>query len=213
MNFDILAILIVFLIVLCSMVLHEMAHAYIAYFLGDTTAKDEGRLSLNPLIHIDLMMSIIVPLILFISGGPVIGGAKPVPIVQKNLKGKEWGMALVAFVGPFTNFLIALIGFLVGHLSGYMYTGGYVKFFFEQLILANLGFMVFNLIPIPPLDGSRILYAISPDAIREILVKIETKLGLILIIILFYGFGSYFAIFTTQVMKTILKFFYLLVDM
>ena len=152
MNFDIFAIIIVFIIILFSMVLHEMAHAYTAYFLGDNTAKEEGRLSLNPFSHIDPVMSIIVPLLLFISGGPIFGGAKPVPVAQKRLKGGEWGMALVAFSGPFVNFLIALVGFLIGHLSGGLVAGGYVGLFFKQLVLANLGFMIFNLLPIPALD-------------------------------------------------------------
>ena len=149
MNFDIFAIIIVFIIILFSMVLHEMAHAYTAYFLGDNTAKEEGRLSLNPFSHIDPVMSIIVPLLLFISGGPIFGGAKPVPVAQKRLKGGEWGMALVAFSGPFVNFLIALVGFLIGYLSGGLVAGGYIGLFFKQLVLANLGFMIFNLLPIP----------------------------------------------------------------
>ena len=152
-------IIIVFIIILFSMVLHEMAHAYTAYFLGDNTAKEEGRLSLNPFSHIDPVMSIIVPLLLFISGGPIFGGAKPVPVAQKRLKGGEWGMALVAFSGPLVNFLIALVGFLIGHLSGGLVAGGYVGLFFKQLVLANLGFMIFNLLTIPPLDGSRIAYS------------------------------------------------------
>ena len=93
MGFDFIVILIVFVIILFSMVLHEMAHAYTAFFLGDTTAKEEGRLSVNPLKHIDPFLSIIIPLLLFILGGPIFGGAKPVPITQNKLKGGEWGMA------------------------------------------------------------------------------------------------------------------------
>ena len=93
-------ILIIFIIIIISMVLHELAHGYVAYWLGDDTAKDEGRLSLNPLVHLDPVMSVIMPLLLFISGAPVFGGAKPVPVNTKNLKGGAWGMAL----GP-TGFL------------------------------------------------------------------------------------------------------------
>ena len=154
------------------MVLHEMAHAYVAYFLGDTTAKDEGRLSPNPLVHIDPWMSIVVPLLLFISGGPIFGGAKPVPIDSRNLKGGPWGMALVAIAGPAMNFLIAFVGFMVGHFTGGIYGTGLVQTFFLELVLANLGFFVFNLLPIPPLDGSRILYAIAPDGVRELMERI-----------------------------------------
>ena len=211
MNFDIFAIIIVFIIILFSMVLHEMAHAYTAYFLGDNTAKEEGRLSLNPFSHIDPVMSIIVPLLLFISGGPIFGGAKPVPVAQKRLKGGEWGMALVAFSGPFVNFLIALVGFLIGHLSGGLVAGGYVGLFFKQLVLANLGFMIFNLLPIPPLDGSRIAYALAPDFIRDLFDRIEKGMGVFLVLILVYVFGSSLSIFTSSIMVSILKFFYFIV--
>lgn len=211
MNFDLMAIAIVFVIILFSMVLHEMAHAYTAYFLGDTTAKEDGRLSVNPLVHIDPLMSIVIPLLLFISGGPIFGGAKPVPVSRRNLKGGEWGMALVAFAGPFMNFLLALTGFLVGHFSGLMMHGGYMGLFFKQMILANLGFMIFNLIPIPPLDGSRILYAIAPDAVREVLSKLESSLGIFLVMMLVYIFGNSLSMFTSSIMVSILKFFYFIV--
>ena len=211
MNFDIFAIIIVFIIILFSMVLHEMAHAYTAYFLGDNTAKEEGRLSLNPFSHIDPVMSIIVPLLLFISGGSIFGGAKPVPVAQKRLKGGEWGMALVAFSGPFVNFLIALVGFLIGHLSGGLVAGGYVGLFFKQLVLANLGFMIFNLLPIPPLDGSRIAYALAPDFIRGLFDRIEKGMGVFLVLILVYVFGNSLSIFTSSIMVSILKFFYFIV--
>lgn len=212
MNFDLIAIAVVFVIILFSMVLHEMAHAYTAYFLGDTTARDEGRLSLNPFVHIDPVMSIIVPLVLFISGGPIFGGAKPVPIAERKLKWGEWGMALVALAGPLTNFVIAFVGFLIGYFSGGLSSGGYVGLFFKQLILANLGFMIFNLIPIPPLDGSRVAYALAPDFIRELYMRLEKGMGIFLVLIVVYVFGSSLSVFTSSVMIAILKFFYLIVD-
>ena len=211
MNFDLIAIAVVFVIILFSRVLHEMAHAYTAYFLGDTTARDEGRLSLNPFVHIDPVMSIIVPLVLFISGGPIFGGAKPVPIAERKLKWGEWGMALVALAGPLTNFVIAFVGFLIGYFSGGLSSGGYVGLFFKQLILANLGFMIFNLIPIPPLDGSRVAYALAPDFIRELYMRLEKGMGIFLVLIVVYVFGSSLSVFTSSVMIAILKFFYLIV--
>ena len=199
MNFDLFAIAIVFVIILFSMVLHEMAHAYVAYFLGDTTAKEEGRLSINPLVHIDPLMSIAIPLLLFILGGPIFGGAKPVPVSKRRLKGGEWGMALVAIAGPLTNF------------SGFLTQGGYLGLFFKQMVLANLGFMIFNLIPIPPLDGSRVLYAIAPDGVRSILGKLEGSFGVFLVMGLVYIFGGYLSVFTSSMMTSILKFFYFIV--
>ena len=106
-------LLIILAIVLVSTVLHELAHGFVAHLLGDETAKEEGRLSLNPVKHIDPVMSIFIPLMLYAMHGPIFGGAKPVPVNSRNLKGKEWGMALVALAGPFTNFLIALIAFVI----------------------------------------------------------------------------------------------------
>lgn len=200
-------VLIVFGIILFSMVLHEMAHAYVAYFLGDTTAKDEGRLSPNPLVHIDPWMSIVVPLLLFISGGPIFGGAKPVPINSRNLKGGAWGMALVAIAGPAMNFVLAFIGFLIGHFTGLIYADGLIRTFFVELVLANLGFFAFNLLPIPPLDGSRILYAIAPDGIREVMERLEQTVGIVLVLVLVVFFGSYLSSFTTGVIYNILEFF------
>ncbi|MBR3365615.1 site-2 protease family protein, partial [Candidatus Saccharibacteria bacterium] len=173
MNFG--YIIIVLVIVVGSVILHELAHGAVAYWLGDRTAKDAGRLTLNPIKHIDPFMSILVPVILYILQAPVFGGAKPVPVNYYNLKWREWGMALVALAGPLTNFLLAFVFFLIGHFTGAIYgTGGELTFFiFQEVIFINLGFMIFNLIPIPPLDGSRILYAIAPDGFRPILASIE----------------------------------------
>ena len=208
---DIASILIVFIIILVSMVLHEMAHAYVAYFLGDTTAKEEGRLSPNPFVHIDPWMSIVLPLLLFISGGPVFGGAKPVPIDKRNLKGGAWGMALVAAAGPFMNFLLALIAFLIGYFSGIFEGGSYLSGVILQVVMTNLGFMVFNLIPIPPLDGSRILYAIAPDGIRDFMEKMEYTTGLMVVFLMMFFFSQYLSEYMLAAIKGVLAFFFFLV--
>lgn len=179
----ILGLVIVLGVILFSMVLHELAHGVVAYWLGDETAKDDGRLTLNPVKHIDPVMSILVPVLLYLSGGPIFGGAKPVPVNTRNLKFGAWGMALVAIAGPITNFLIALISFLIGYFSGWLNMGGVVGTIFLELVLVNLGFGIFNLIPIPPLDGSRVLYALAPDVVREGMEKFE-KIGIIVVMIL-----------------------------
>ena len=114
MNTDILYIVIILVIVVFSVILHELAHGLVAYWLGDRTAKDAGRLTFNPIKHIDPYMSIIVPVVLYILKAPVFGGAKPVPVNYHNLKWHEWGMALVALAGPLTNFILAFIAFLIG---------------------------------------------------------------------------------------------------
>lgn len=211
-NTNILQIFIVLLIALFSVILHELAHGVVAYWLGDKTAKEAGRLTLNPIKHIDPYMSILVPVVLFILKAPVFGGAKPVPVNHHNLKGKEWGMALVAISGPLTNFLIALVSFLIGYFSGILQTSpNSIEFFiFMELVYLNLGFMIFNLIPIPPLDGSRVLYAISPDFFREILRKMEVY-GIFVVYALILVFGQFFSSLMVDGMTGIVQFFYLLV--
>lgn len=203
-------LVIVLLIILGSVILHELAHGLVAFWLGDDTAKNAGRLTFNPIKHIDPYMSILVPVVLYLLKAPVFGGAKPVPVNYANLKWREWGMALVAFVGPFTNFLIALIAFLIGHFTGFLYSGGTVEFIFTELVFINLGFMIFNLIPIPPLDGSRILYAISPDGVRAVLTSIE-RYGFIIVYLMIFLFGEIFSSFMLNGMQGIIDFFYLLI--
>ena len=212
MNTNILSIVIVLAIIVTSVILHELSHGLVAYWLGDNTAKDAGRLTFNPIKHIDPYMSILVPVILFILKAPVFGGAKPVPVNHRNLKWNEWGMALVAIAGPFTNFLLAFIFFLIGHFSGLLYgSGGDIwEFIFGEFVFINLGFMIFNLIPIPPLDGSRVLYAIAPDGFRHILTNME-RYGIIIIYMLIFFLGEMFSNLMINGMQGVLDFFYLLV--
>ena len=205
MTFDFGYLLIVLTVILVSMILHELMHGLVAYWLGDDTAKIEGRLTLNPLKHLDPFMSIILPLVLAVGGGPVFGGAKPVPINTRNLKFKEWGFALVALAGPLTNLLLAFIGFLVGHFSGvFYYNAGFITTFLAAWVMINLGFCIFNLIPIPPLDGSRVLYAVMPDFIREFMVSIE-RYGMIIVLVLVMVFGTALSGFMSAAMEWILS--------
>lgn len=210
---DPLYIIIVLIIILVSVILHELSHGVVAYLLGDRTAKEAGRLTLNPLKHIDPVMSILVPVVLYLLNAPVFGGAKPVPINSHNLKWREWGLALVALAGPLTNFLIAFIAFLVAYFSGVLYGAGgeLVQFIFAEIIYINLGFMLFNLIPIPPLDGSRVLHAISPDFVREFLGRIE-RYGFIIVYLLIFLFGDVFSNLMVGGMNGILQLFYNLVQ-
>lgn len=209
---NILYIIIVLVIVVGSVILHELAHGVVAYFLGDHTAKNAGRLSFNPIKHIDPYMSILVPVVLYLLNAPIFGGAKPVPVDYRNLKWREWGMALVALAGPMTNFLLAFLFFLIGHFTGLLYgTGGKLPdFIFSELVYINLGFMLFNLIPVPPLDGSRVLYAIAPDSFRNVLKEAE-RYGLIIVYALILLFGELFSHLMINGMDGILNFFYLLV--
>ena len=213
-NFDFLGLIIIIVIVVFSISLHELAHGLAAYWLGDRTAKDAGRLTLNPIVNIDPYMSILVPVVLYLLGGPVFGGAKPVPVNFNNLKWREWGMALVALAGPFVNFLLSLIFFLVGHFTGWIYGAGgeIVETIFTQFVFANLGFMIFNLLPIPPLDGSRVLYAISPDGFRKVLDSLEVY-GIFIVYGLVLLFGQFFSSIMVDGMNAVLRFFYMIVGM
>lgn len=207
---QLISLLIIFVIILLSMMLHELAHGLVAYWLGDNTAKAEGRLTLNPLKHLDPILSVLMPLMLFLSGGPIFGGAKPVPINTRNLKYGAWGMALVAIAGPITNFLIAFVAFLIGYFSGGLFAAGLMGTIWGYLVSVNLGFGVFNLIPIPPLDGSRVLYAIAPDGVREVMTKME-QLGVFLIMIIVVAFPSVISTIMGGGIDAILKAFFWIV--
>lgn len=181
MQIDIVYILIVLGVVLISMTLHEAMHAFVSYWLGDDTAKREGRLTLNPIKHIDPFLTIILPLMLAVIGAPVFGGAKPVPFMPDRVRGGEWGAALVALGGPLTNLLIAFVSFGVWVLVGAPLPGeGIGATILLAMVSVNLGFFVFNMLPIPPLDGSRVLYALAPEFIRTGMRFIE-QFGIIFI--------------------------------
>jgi len=184
MEFDIVYLLIVLGVILISMTLHEAMHAFVAFWLGDDTARREGRLTLNPIKHIDPFLSIILPLGLALVGAPIFGGAKPVPFRPDQVKWGEWGAALVALGGPLTNLLIAFISFGIGVVSGVISVNGVEASFFGTIIMlmitVNLGFFVFNILPVPPLDGSRVLYALAPDFVRRGMEFIE-QYGIILV--------------------------------
>lgn len=188
MELDFIRLGLIVAIILVSMTLHEAMHAFMSYWLGDDTAKAQGRLTLNPIKHIDPFLTIILPLLLAISGGPIFGGAKPVPFNPNRVKYDEWGAALVALAGPLTNFIIAFILFgvmVVFDLSPVVGLGSVLML----AVSVNLGFFVFNMIPIPPLDGSRVLYALAPEFVRRGMEVIE-QYGIILVFILVIAASS-----------------------
>ena len=193
MEIDILQLVVVFGVILISMTLHEAMHAFVAFWLGDDTAQREGRLTLNPIKHIDPFLTIILPLGLALVGAPIFGGAKPVPFRPDMVKGGDWGAALVALGGPLTNLLIAFISFGVWVIVGAPVTG-VGSLILSTMVTVNLGFFLFNIIPIPPLDGSRVLYALAPEFVRTGMRFVE-QYGLILVfaLVLLAGplLGSY----------------------
>lgn len=184
----------IFVVILLSMTVHEAMHAFMGYFLGDNTAKIEGRLTLNPLKHIDPFMTILLPLTMALLGGPVFGGAKPVPFNPSRVRYGEWGAAMVALAGPLTNLFIAFFAFGIGVLMGVVSNGGLVASSFLGSVIAmtvsvNLGFFVFNMLPVPPLDGSRLLYALAPETARRLMEQIE-QYGTLVVFLLVVLFSS-----------------------
>lgn len=146
-----------------SVIIHEMAHGYAANWLGDPTARLAGRLSANPLVHLDPMMSVILPALLVVTGSPLLfGAAKPVPYNPYNFTNQKWGEAIVAFAGPAANLIIALVfAILVRNAELLQLSQTFVILAF-QIIVLNIFLAFFNLVPIPPLDGSKILPKFLP---------------------------------------------------
>jgi len=193
-----------------SIILHELAHGVVAYWLGDQTAKLSGRLTLNPIKHIDPFMSVLLPVLLAMAGMPIFGGAKPVPINTRNLKGGVWGFALVAIAGPLMNLILAFIFFLFGHFTGAFYVDSFGGMLCYIGMVLNMGFCLFNIIPIPPLDGSRVLYALAPDGARNFMESIE-KYGIIIIYVVILIGGTVFSKYMAAGQNGILNAFYWIV--
>lgn len=167
---DIASALFFLAILLLSVILHEIAHGYMALSLGDPTAKNAGRLTLNPIPHIDPIGSIAVPLLLVLFGSPILfGWAKPVPVNPYNLRDRKYGAAKVSFAGPGANLAIALFfGLLLRFFSGPIaeILPGVIPLF-VGIVYLNLVLAIFNLLPIPPLDGSHILFDFLPPSLAS----------------------------------------------
>lgn len=174
MNPDIFQAVEVIFILFFAVVIHECAHGWVALKLGDPTAKLAGRLTLNPLKHIDPVGTIIVPFLTHIFGGFLVGWAKPVPVNFMNLNHPKRDMIWVALAGPAINVAIAVLASLARKLN---------PSFFDTVIIINLMLAVFNLTPIPPLDGSRIVTGLLPNDLARSYVRLE-PFGFIIIIIL-----------------------------
>jgi len=205
MEFNIVNILVTLAVILLSMTLHEAMHAFVAYWLGDDTARLEGRLTLNPIKHIDPFLTILLPLGLALVGAPIFGGAKPVPFRPDQVKGGDWGAALVAIGGPLTNLIIAFLSYGVWVLAGGP-VDGWAGLILSTMVTVNLGFFVFNILPIPPLDGSRVIYALAPEFVRTGMRYIE-QYGIFLVFGLVLLAGPLLGAYMTEVINFFLNLF------
>ncbi len=175
-------------ILIFSAIFHEIAHGWTAYVLGDPTAKNAGRLSFNPIKHLDPFGSLLVPLMLvLLNSGMILGWAKPVPINPFNIRDKKFGSAKVAASGPFSNLLLAIIfGLILRFADPGNAIPASASLVFIYIVQINLILAVFNLIPVPPLDGSHILFSFFPKIREKILFAISGYGMAIAIMIIFF---------------------------
>ncbi len=189
-------------VLLISMSVHEMMHAFTSDWLGDDTARLMGRVSLNPLRHIDPFFTVALPVLMLLSHSPFLfGAAKPVQVNFHRLRYGEFGGAIVGMVGPVTNLLIAAItGLLFRAINPLQGTTTYE--IFAITIVLNVGLAVFNSIPWPPLDGSRLLYAFAPEPVQEVMQSIE-RTGMMSLIIFIFIFIQFQDTFTNILFKLV----------
>ncbi|MEK7569493.1 MAG: site-2 protease family protein [Patescibacteria group bacterium] len=184
------AIDVVFYIVILvmSVVIHEISHGYVAEYFGDKTARFAGRLTLNPLRHLDLFGSIILPLILVVArAGFIVGWAKPVPYNPDNLSNRKWGTIAVAFAGIFANLLIALFFGLVIRLGVHFdFLTPALYQILGLIVFLNILLAVFNLMPFPPLDGSKILFALLPSRFYYLEAMLERYAIFVFLLFIFF---------------------------
>lgn len=177
------------IVLIFSVIIHEVSHGLMAYRLGDNTAKDEGRLNLNPINHLDFFGSFVLPFSLyFLSGGSfVLGWAKPVPYNPMNLRNPKSGGGLIALAGPASNLILAIIASIllrIGILSSFIN-----PVFLQIIIVINISLMIFNLVPIPPLDGSKILFSLLPNKLSHWQYSLERYGWWLIIAFVLFGFS------------------------
>jgi Zn-dependent protease len=176
-------------ILIMSIVIHEVSHGFMAEYFGDDTARNAGRLTLNPIKHLDLFGSILLPAVLILShAGFLFGWAKPVPYNPNNLRDKKLGTIAVASAGVLANFFIAIIfGIIIRVSSSFVLPAGFY-FITSAIVIVNLALGIFNLVPIPPLDGSKILFSFLPERAFSFMIAYEQySLILLLVFIVFFS--------------------------
>lgn len=190
---------------LVSITVHEFAHAVIAKRMGDDTAQKRGRLTLNPFKHADIIGTLVMPLASFASGFALIGWAKPVPIDRRKFKNHMRDDALVSFAGPASNFLLAVIFFLIFYAMYQSSASPYIINLFWYGVFFNIFLFAFNLLPIPPLDGSHILFDIFPNKITAKLISLGLYGSIILLIFIYSPLWGYFMDLVNFILGVFLK--------
>lgn len=189
------------LVLVFSLTVHEAAHAWTADKLGDNTARMLGRVSLNPIVHIDPIGTILLPLVAAVSGAPLLGWAKPVPVRTRGLRNVRRDFLLIAAAGPVSNLLLAVAGAIVWHglgggmgVDGSVAPNGPIVFLLDRFIKLNLILAVFNMIPVPPLDGGNVLASLLPPALAYKFEQVRP-----------YGIFVLYALLLTGALTTIIR--------
>lgn len=193
--------------VLFAITCHEVAHGWVAKKLGDPTAMMLGRLTLNPFKHIDPIGTVLVPAVLFISGGMIFGWAKPVPVTWENLKNPARDMSLVAIAGPLANLAMALLWLMVIKIAVMINVGSYVELMIYMGyagVTINLVLLILNLLPIPPLDGSRIIHFMLPPRVAYQYSRLEPYGLIIMVVLLMTGVLEFLVFEPTHFLRQLL---------
>jgi Zn-dependent protease len=190
-------------ILVMSVVIHEVSHGFMAEYFGDKTARFAGRLTLNPIKHLDMFGSVLLPALLVLTNSPfLIGWAKPVPYNPNNLTNKKWGEVAVASAGVLANLFIAVFFGLILRFTANANTPEGLPHILFLIVVTNLGLAIFNLVPIPPLDGSKILFNLLPVSFNEI-ISFAERYSFVLIIV--------FVVFFSNYLLPILKFLFYII--
>lgn len=194
-----------------SITFHEFAHAFVAYKMGDPTAKNQGRLTFNPIKHADLVGTLIMPIASFATGIALIGWAKPVPIDRRNFKNIYKDDAFVSFAGPFSNLILALIFYVLLYITvnKHISENNLLINVLWYGVFFNIFLFGFNLLPIPPLDGSHILFDLFPNRYTAKLLSLGIYGTIILLVFIYSPLWRFFMMFINFILTTLLKFIHI----